>query len=67
MEEASIVRTRTSRHGLKVGPGGLLDQAVADGDLAGLVGGGGGRSWGIDDAGGEEVLEGGVGRRFDEP
>lgn len=63
MEEASSVRTGTSRHGLKVGPGGLLDQAVADG----LVSGGGVRSWRIDDAGGEEVLEGGVGRRFDEP
>lgn len=38
-------------HGLEVGPGGLLDEAVADRDLFGRVGGGGG---GVD---------GGVGRR----
>lgn len=49
-------------HGLEVGPGGLLDEAVADGDL--VAGGGGVGRRGLDGGeggGGEEVLEGGVG------
>lgn len=63
-EEVAAAGARRGGHGLEVGPGGLFDKAVADGDLvAGLGGGrGGGR---IHGGGGEEVLEGGVGEGFD--
>ncbi|KAI8017036.1 hypothetical protein LOK49_LG04G02607 [Camellia lanceoleosa] len=63
-EEVAAAGARRGGHGLEVGPGGLFDEAVADGDLvAGLGRGGGGR--GIHGGGGEEVLEGGVGEGFD--
>ncbi|KAI7991855.1 hypothetical protein LOK49_LG12G01917 [Camellia lanceoleosa] len=63
-EEVAAAGARRGGHGLEVGPGGLFDEAVADGDLvAGLGGAGGGG--GIHGGGGEEVLEGGVGEGFD--
>lgn len=47
-------------HGLKVGPGGLLNEAVADGNfLAGVHGGGGGVHGGVGRR--EHVSEGSVG------
>lgn len=47
-------------HGLEVGPGGLLDEAVADGDLVAALGG----RRRLDSGGvGEEVFEAGVGGR----
>ena len=53
---------RRGGHGLEVGPGGLLDEVVADGDLAASAAGGGG---GLDGGGGKEVLDGGVGEWLD--
>ena len=55
---------RRRGHGLKVGPGGLLDEVVTDGDLAAAAAGGGGGG-GLDGGGGEEVREGGVGGGLD--
>lgn len=57
-------------HWLEVGPGGLLHEPVADGDLISGPptrsgrGGSGGLDGGIR-GGGEEVLEGGVGEGID--
>lgn len=65
-EEAGAGGAGGGGHGLEVGPGGLLHEAVADGDLGGGPAAGGG---GVDSAagagrgGGKEVLEGGVGER----
>lgn len=57
---------RGSGHGLEVGPSGLLDEAVANGDMVGRAGGGGG---GINGGGGgrKHVFKGSVGEegRFD--
>lgn len=71
-EEVSAGGVGGVRHGLEVSPRRLLDEPVADGDLAaaeaGLVaegGGGGGSGWGLDAGGrkGEEILEADVGGR----
>ncbi|GFY97943.1 hypothetical protein Acr_12g0004840 [Actinidia rufa] len=62
-EEVAAVGFRRGGHGLEIGPGGLLHEVVADGDLA-ADGRGGGR--GVDcGGGGEEVLERGVGLGLD--
>lgn len=72
-EEVSAGGVGRGRHGLEVSPRRLLDEPVADGDLAaaeaGLVadggGGGGGSGWGLDAGGqiGEEIFEADVGGR----
>lgn len=62
-EQVWAGRVACGGHGLEVGPGGLLDEAVADGDLVPGAGGGVGRGRldGGEGGGRKEVLEGGVG------